>query len=97
MLSVCCVEQIQAEIRIASLFAWHPLMAALLCHDKDKEGNVVMLSPYAGVCLADIQAHTDWYDYLTEPERTEVYAVLEAHCMTVLALMQQAVSAWVYT
>lgn len=67
-------------------------MATLLCCEQDAEGNVVMISPYAGVCLADIQHHPDWQDKLTERERVEVFAALEAHSMKALALLQEAVS-----
>lgn len=88
----CCILQIRAEVKIAQLFPWHPLMAMVLHYDKDDEGNVVMVSPYAGVCLAYIQNHPDWRGRLTEQERSQVYAVIEAHSMKVLDMMQKMVS-----
>lgn len=92
MVCCCLLLQIMAEVTIARKFPWHPLMATLLYQNMDEEGNVVMMSPYAGVCLADIQSHPDWRNSLTAEERTEVFAELEAHSMKVLSMMQEVVS-----
>lgn len=85
------VLQLAAELKIAAAFPAHPLMATALAACPDTAGGMCLVLPYAGVSFATIMGHPDWQGKLTQQERTDVFAELAAHTMTVHTVLQEQV------
>lgn len=83
--------QFAAELKVAASFTCHPLMTTVVASCQEENGSICLMMPYAGVNVGDIMYHSDWHNKLTEEERTEVFAEMAAHSMTVHRELQRKV------